>query len=200
LDQRTSDIEKLPDGRTKFGSYVSGSPKVVIEAWDAGVQSFTNNDFQSALLNFQRGINAVEASKQSGAIIEMGGGVMADGEARLCAMAAECSIQLHSNNLANEFAEKAVNMDSSPQYKILLTETTANLAVQNIRSNNLESAFGLYQMAITNYESIANDNTNKMPKFEEVRLYDEVANLALYLGRTNEADKWRKTLQEITSE
>jgi hypothetical protein len=38
LDQRTSDIEKLPDGRTKFGSYVAGEPKVVIEAFNATVR------------------------------------------------------------------------------------------------------------------------------------------------------------------
>jgi hypothetical protein len=37
LDQRTSGIKKLPDGRTQFGTTISGEPTVVIEAFNAAV-------------------------------------------------------------------------------------------------------------------------------------------------------------------
>lgn len=49
LDQRTSALQKMPDGTTQFGSMVAGQPTVLMDAFAAANMSFTNGDFHTAL-------------------------------------------------------------------------------------------------------------------------------------------------------
>jgi hypothetical protein len=64
LDQRTSGIEKLPDGRTKLGHFVSGQPRIVIEEHDAAVKYFRQNDYEKALLHSQNAIKSYEETEK----------------------------------------------------------------------------------------------------------------------------------------
>ena len=148
LDQRTSDIEKLPDGRTKFGSYVTGKPKVLIEAFDAAVQSYTNQDYQSALAHAKKAIELAESP--SGAAMETGG-ITSEGKGRLYALAADSGQRLGSNSLANRFAEKAVEANPSGANELLHTTTLANLGLENLRKNEPVVALGFLSRAVDAY-------------------------------------------------
>jgi tetratricopeptide (TPR) repeat protein len=187
LDQRTSDIEKLPDGRTKFGNYVAGKPKIVIEAFDEGIQHYTNKNFQAALENFQKAIAAFEISMPSDVAISSGG-ITPKGEAAAYWYASICAQRLGSNDLANTFAEKAVKRENNWQTKELYTTTLATLAENKLIKNDSAAAFDLYKTSITNFESI-DWSTNKIPSFAS-KLYSEASLVASVLGKTNEATEW----------
>lgn len=198
LDQRTSDIEKLPDGRTKFGNYVSGVPKVVIEAAEAGIKCYTNRDFHAALQNFQRAINAFELTTLSGVLIETGGGVRPEGKGELYWYAGICAQRLGSNNIANEFAEKAVKANPQPKTKILFTTTLANLAAQDFQNNDFNGSLELFKEAITNYESIDSiAATNLLEKKQVLKLYSEAARSAFAIGKTNEVREFNEKFVEF---
>ena len=69
LDQRTSGIEKLPDGRTKFGDFVSGEPSIVIQEHNTAVSDFQNNNFEKAFEHSQNAIKAFEETKKINILI-----------------------------------------------------------------------------------------------------------------------------------
>lgn len=60
LDQRTSGITKLPDGRTAMGGWVGGEPRIVMEEHDAAVQDFNKKEFSSAFEHSKKAISAYE--------------------------------------------------------------------------------------------------------------------------------------------
>jgi len=60
LDQRTSGITKLPDGRTAMGGFVGGEPRIVIEEHEAAVQAVNKKDYVTALEHSKKAIEAYE--------------------------------------------------------------------------------------------------------------------------------------------
>ncbi|HUA39835.1 MAG TPA: hypothetical protein VMA35_15675, partial [Candidatus Sulfopaludibacter sp.] len=146
-------IEKLPDGRTKIGTMISGRPNVVIEAINEGYQSYTNRDFNTALGKFQKGINALEATHISGDVMITGGDITPKGRGQLYGMAADCAIKLYKNDLAKEYAQKSVEADPQPISKLFLTYAIANLALAKAQTNDIAGSFESFQMAIDNYET-----------------------------------------------
>jgi len=190
LDQRTSDIEKLPDGRTKFGSFVAGKPKIAIEAFEAGLQNYTNRNSQAALENFQKAIALFETPMPSDVAINASGDFTPEGKAAAYWYAGVSAQRLGSNDLANTFAEKAVKQESNWRTKELYTTTLATLAENKLIKNDSADAFDLYKTSITNFESI-DWLTNKIPSYAS-KLYREAGFVASVLGKTNEATQWNQ--------
>lgn len=109
LDQRTSDIEKLPDGRTKFGGMVSGEPKAIIEAFSLGVQHYTNKEFSVALPYFMKAIAIVESEPKLTNIMIGSGDITPKGRSQFYTLASDSALRIQSNSMALELAEKAVS-------------------------------------------------------------------------------------------
>jgi tetratricopeptide (TPR) repeat protein len=126
LDQRTSGIEKLPDGRTKLGHFVSGHPSIVIQEHEEAVHYFRDRDYEHALERSQNAINAYEDTKKVKYSLSTGDlEPQAIGTIyRLAAMSAQ---RFSRSQLAHNYAEKAANAHSSSANKALLSTTFANL-------------------------------------------------------------------------
>jgi len=147
LDQRTSDIEKLPDGRTRFGSVISGSQKVIFEAFQAGVQSLTNQDFRGALEQFTRAIDAIQP-EPSGLQIRSDVTLTAEGMEQLYRLASISAQMLGSNTMANTFAEKAVQTHPTSMNRALLATTLANLGLETLRKEQYPAALEFLHRAV----------------------------------------------------
>ena len=151
LDQRTSDIEKLPDGRTKFGEYISGKPKVVIQAFNAAIQSYTNADYAAALKQAQQGIEAFETTK--GGLIQTGGGITKEGKAMLYGLAAESAWKMGNNLLANGYAEKSAKTNPTAGAYFRLSDIQATLGRENLVKGKADEALIHFRKAIDSKES-----------------------------------------------
>lgn len=126
MDQRTSGIEKLPDGRTKLGHFVTGHPSIVIEEHEAAVKYYQKGDLTNSLKHSQNAIKAYEETKKIKYSISTGDLNPAGIEViyRLAAISAQ---RLLKNELAYQYSKKAVEADGSSQNKALLSTTLANL-------------------------------------------------------------------------
>jgi tetratricopeptide (TPR) repeat protein len=60
LDQRTSGITKLPDGRTSMGGFIGGEPRIVMEEHEAATQAFNKKEYSTALEHSKKAIGAYE--------------------------------------------------------------------------------------------------------------------------------------------
>jgi len=190
LDQRTSGIEKLPDGRTKMGSFVAGKPTVAIESFKAGFQDYTNKEFRTALEHFQKCISVIESSVVTDVSISAGGDFTPEGKAMVYWYSGVCAQMLGSNYLANEFAKKADKEHSDWRTKGLLITTLANLGNDEFQKGNFTNSFDLFQEAITDNESVANTNGYKITGTQLSRLYYCAAIGARTIGKTNEATQF----------
>ena len=131
LDQRTSGIQKLPDGRTLFAKMISGDPNVVIDEHNVAIQASNAGNLAESLKHSQAAIEAYEQAKQkiveARAGISMGGGLDSENAGKLYWLAAITAQQMQKNNIANEYAEKMVQINPSPLNKALLATTLFNL-------------------------------------------------------------------------
>ena len=103
-------------------------------------------------------------------------------------------MQIHSNNLAIEYAQKSVEANPLSNNKMLLTYAIANSGLQKLQSNDRVGAFPLFEAAITNFEAIASVNvaTNSDMRSDIIKLYTQGAFVAAGLGKTNRADEWQQ--------
>jgi tetratricopeptide (TPR) repeat protein len=195
LDQRTSGIQKLPDGRTQLGGgeVIFGVPTVFLEAANAGINCFNHFDYSTALKHFVDAINIMEASKPP-IILDPR---INDFRGPLYGFAARCAQNVRSNDIANVYAEKAFEADASPMNKILYTSTLANLAEQSLAKGDFQKAFDLISMAITNYESVKTIERDFLLGGRELTLYRVAANAANMLGKSNEFHSFSDTANVI---
>ncbi len=64
LDQRTSGIKRLPDGRSKIGEIISGTPSIAIESHNKAIEFLRKKDFSTAFQHSKHAIEAYETSQQ----------------------------------------------------------------------------------------------------------------------------------------
>jgi tetratricopeptide (TPR) repeat protein len=183
LDQRTSDVEKLPDGRTKFGTVITGQPKAVIEAFGLAVQSYTNRDYARALNQARTGIEAFEASTVEGSLVS--GEITPNAKGILYRIAGHSAQCLGSNILANQYAEKAVVVDPIKESRLLLATTLANLGSEKLRESNGPVSLNFFSKAIDAYEAsrnIENNQTGSSITIDGNRIYSSAFTTAWSLG------------------
>ena len=80
---------------------------------------------------------------------------------------------------------------------MLYCTTLLTLGLQRYASNNTQQAFDLISNAITNYQSVQTEDTNRLTKEGVLTMYSLGANLARMLGKTNEGDSFLRTLKSI---
>ncbi len=139
LDQKTSGIEKLPDGRTKIGTLASGQPRIVIEEHEAASHFFNQHNFTEALKHSQNAINAYEETKKIN--ISLSTGSLTNlGIAMLHRLAALSAQRLEKRQLAYQYAQKSVDAKNSPQNIALLSTTLFNLGKAEEAMLHIEKA------------------------------------------------------------
>lgn len=189
-------IEKLPDGRTKFGGVITGSPKVIMEAMVAGYKSAKNQDFNAALTNYQRAIAAFESTEPSGVMIDTSSNLTAAGKAMMYGNAGEFAMRVSSNDLAIEYLKKSVDYakqaaKENPELRIKLMATASlgDLGQIYLKDKDFTNSFEFFNAAITNYESI-NFSTNLIEEANLetnlLSLYGTAAYAAFRSGKTDE--------------
>lgn len=186
LDQKTEDLEKLPDGRTMFGGVLAGTPKVILELFNSAARSYSSSDFNTALISSQKAIKALDSSAPTGVFIDTSTRMSPHGEKLLYLLAASSAIRLGSNNIANEYAKRADKIEPDAQTKCLVASTLGNLAIGEFAKNNITNSFKLYQEAIANYESITNYNESMSDVGNLLILYAGAANAAFHIGKMDE--------------
>jgi tetratricopeptide (TPR) repeat protein len=139
LDQRTSGIEKLPDGRTKFGHFASGQPKIVIEEHDAAAHFFDQHDYMQALAHSQNAIAAYEETEKINISVATGS-LSNQGIAMIYRLAALSAQRLDKRQLAYQYAKKSTEVENNAQNMALLSTTLANLGKMKEAINYIEEA------------------------------------------------------------
>lgn len=142
LDQRTSGIEKLPDGRSKFGNIITGHPSIVIEQHNIAAALLRKNDFVNAFQHSKDAIEAYESSQQNASIKI--GGLKAFAVAKLYHVGAISAYKLQKRDLAHQWAEKADKAESNPERLYLVALTLFNI-------NEQDKALDVVNKGLTKY-------------------------------------------------
>ncbi len=126
LDQRTSGLQKLPDGRTLFGSLISGNPTIVIQEHEAAATLFSAGDYKTALEHSQRAIKAYEDAKQIPASMSTGD-LGPEDVSKLYYLAALISQKLQNKELVYKYAVKAAEIQPSSEHQVFLATALFNI-------------------------------------------------------------------------
>jgi len=152
LDQRTSAIEKLPDGRTRFGDIVAGTPKALLEVADRAKKYYSAGDFQNALKEYQEVLKFFDAVPSDSYSIH--DSLPPETKALYYRLAGSCAAKLNNLNTALEYAKKSDELQPGLRSKMLLTSVYANMAQLKYFQRNLAGALPLYKQAIDLYEPL----------------------------------------------
>lgn len=111
LENRTQEIGRLPDGRSRVGVMISGKPTIILEEHDRAAASFSKEDFTGCLTHSQRAVKAHEETlKILTGIANYGsdGGAYlpAQETAELYYLAAMCAGRLGKNELAKRYQQE----------------------------------------------------------------------------------------------
>ena len=202
IDERTADIERLPDGRTSLGGVVAiGSLQYAGADYISAVQSYNRGDYRLAFDQARKTVDDIESSQRNWQYEIVS--VKPEWKAQVYYLAASCAQRIASNNIANEFALKSIQSDASPENKMLLVTTLANLGNQKFNEGNLTNSFEYLYSAVTNFESVATEATNNISREQIVALYGSAARSAFSIGNTNEgvqlANKAMSIFGQLTS-
>jgi hypothetical protein len=197
LDERTEDIQILPDGRTSLGGIVVGASRIMGGDRNAAILSFYRKDYHLAFQQSRKAIEDFESCPSNFIDEKI---TIAPVSKAVCYKVALLSAGfIGSNDLANEYAIKLVNIDPNSTNKMLLVLTLASLANQKHIENDYTDSFSLYQCAITNYESIKTNVPDLLTKENTIRLYVQSAQVAFQIGKTNEALEYSQKASEVFS-
>jgi hypothetical protein len=158
LDDKTTDIETLPDGRTVIGgAIVTTKPRVILEKANAGGASFVNGDYAAAFERFKEVIYYFEnppSPAAEGYALQIGQNYFPDQmKAYLYGMAAQSAMSLGSNSVAISYAEKAVNTYSVARNLLILWNCQMAFAFECLRNKNYKLGFDYLTKAVNTFES-----------------------------------------------
>jgi hypothetical protein len=195
LDQRTADIEKLPDGRTKFGQLVTGMPRVVIQAYESGFQRLTNREFATALESFTNAISAIDESdkKATGVALFSGGSVPVEARAQIAIWAVQCAQELRLWDVAIIYSRKAVAAFNSGPAGEFLATSFANDGIQKLVEGDLHAAFDRFTNSISAYQSSTlapGQHGAVLSTNQAARIFRQAGTVAQLLGWNAQADEF----------
>jgi len=124
FDQRTSGIEKLPDGRTRLGTIITGSPTIVIDEHNTAVKLFKNGDFTGAFEHSQQAIDAHETSQREASVQT---NMNTSDRAMMYYVGTMSAHRLKRHEVAYKWAEKANGIKSNMDRIALLAATLFNV-------------------------------------------------------------------------
>jgi hypothetical protein len=129
IDQRTSSIERLPDGRTRFGGIVAGNPELVLQAiWQAAT-NYTRGNMLEAYNQATNGINRFEQSPNGG--LHTFVQVSSAGIGNLYALAAISAFHLHDYESALKFGKQSIEKEDDIEKRLVVIGSLARLAQTN---------------------------------------------------------------------
>ena len=126
LDQRTSGLQKLPDGRTLLGHFISGNPTIVLQEHEAAQTMFAAGDYKAALEHSQRAIKAYEDTEQVSATMSTGR-LTPENVSKLYKLAAIIAQRLQKNEIAHKYSAKAAEVQPSSEHQAILAMTLFNI-------------------------------------------------------------------------
>lgn len=135
LDQRTSGIKRLPDGRSIIGQIISGTPSIAIESHNKAVEFVRKKDFSTAFKHSKHAIEAYETSQQVISSITTFKLFMSKPNtstiAKLYYIGAWSANRVKEHPLALKWAEKANKTESNLDRLCLLGITLSNVNEPN---------------------------------------------------------------------
>jgi tetratricopeptide (TPR) repeat protein len=143
LDQRTSGIERLPDGRTKIGDLVTGQPVALLEEHDAAIAAYTQGKYEEALGHSKAAIAMLEASRRTDVSMSTGSLPPVD-ESKIFYVAGLSAQRLHQTGQALEWAQKAVELSRSAETLGLLVSALANAGRRAEATTTLSEALASF--------------------------------------------------------
>jgi len=118
LDQRTSGIKILPDGRTEFGlqgGIITGAPSIVIQEQNAAQASLKSGDYNAGFNHAQNAIKAYEdAKKYESQNILYKEFLPPESVSKVYLTGAMAAQQLGNNSLANQYIKTALDTSNIP--------------------------------------------------------------------------------------
>jgi hypothetical protein len=146
LNQRTSAIIQLPDGRTMLGGFLSGSPFIAAEYLERALSNYIGKDFPLALLNASNAIVRYEESQKrtSGVAMSTSGDFTLEGKRTLYGIATDSAAKTGNGDLLARFGKKFVEMNESADPSLALTFSFLQL-------NRPHDAFEVLTNAMTRF-------------------------------------------------
>lgn len=131
LDQRTSGIKILPDGRTEFGlqgGIIAGPPSIVIQEQNATLASLKSGDYNAGFNHAQNAIKAYEdAKKYESQTILYKEFLSPESVSKVYLTGVFAAQQLENHSLAYQYAMTALDTYDNPINNAALASTLLNL-------------------------------------------------------------------------
>ncbi len=126
LDQRTSGIEKLPDGRTRVGNdLITGFPYITVEEHNAAAAFVKKGDYATAFQHSKRAIESHEESQKSATL--KSGDLLPEPLAKIYHVGAISAFNLQKYDLALEWIRNSIAAQSNTERSLLLAATLHQL-------------------------------------------------------------------------
>ena len=125
LNERTSGIEKLPDGRTKMGGFVSGMPNVVVERAKVAVTNYVAQKYSAAFYHATNAINAFENSPDGAFTTEHT--LVPEFLSDLYSIAGDSAAQMTDFKSALELGEKSLQYRDSVEKRLFVAAQMWNV-------------------------------------------------------------------------
>lgn len=140
LDQRTSGIKKLPDGRTQMGGFVAGDPVITIQEHEAAVQAYLKSDYKTALEHSTRAIKTYEESNPASAVAAAGMILPPEEISKFYYLGSLSAGALGQLDLAFQWSKKADTISPHPEYKAVEVAALSDLGRKDEARSLLEEA------------------------------------------------------------
>ena len=147
--EKTSEVVRLPDGRTKAGKIISGKPTLLFEKFEEAVASYQKKDFKRAFDEFSECVKIYEESrKQELDAVMISGTLTQESLNKLYYIAAMTAQNIGEYDISLKWAKKAVDIKPTPKDKALLvtcylnknkTAEAQQLVDEMLNKNNDES-------------------------------------------------------------
>jgi tetratricopeptide (TPR) repeat protein len=140
LDQRTSGIQKLPDGRTNLGGAITGTPTITIQEHEAAIAAYEKQDYVTALAHSQEAIRVHEESSKTPAAMTAGPSLGAEEISKLYYLGALSAGALKQPQVALELATKADSIFAASDYKAVKVAALSDLGKKDEARTLLQEA------------------------------------------------------------
>lgn len=139
LDQRTSAISKLPDGRTMMGGFIGGEPRVTIEEHQAATKAFNEKDYGSAYSHSKQAIQTYEATKKVQRAASTGD-LVPEFVGKLYFLGSILAATNKELETALQWIKEADTASSTPEYKAYHAAILYDMGKRDEARNILETA------------------------------------------------------------
>ncbi len=127
LAEKTSEVVRLPDGRTKVGKIITGKPSLLFEKFQKAVVSYQKKDFKRAFDDFSECVKIYEESREQELDAVMVSGTLTQESLnKLYYIAALTAQNIGKYDTSLTWAKKAVDIKPTPKDKALLVTCYLN--------------------------------------------------------------------------